>query len=64
MKYLLAGVILLTVGCGTIQEQTLEYCDTSTTTFIGIPFNRQAECKGVSNSDTGTGINPPITLPQ
>ena len=63
MKYGILVIAVFLTGCGTINEQTLEYCDTTTDTFIGIPYYRDADCMGISNSENGTGIQKPVQLP-
>lgn len=64
MKNVMALIVMvLLVGCGTLQEQTVEYCDTTTNTFMGIPYDRDAECMGISNSQNGTGVTSPISCP-
>ena len=60
MKYALLVIAVVLSGCGTVHERTLQYCDTDTNTIIGIPYYRDANCVGVSNSESGTGIQPPI----
>ena len=59
MRYAFLVVALLLTGCGTVNERTLEYCDTTTKTIIGIPYNKDANCTGISNSETGTAISLP-----
>jgi hypothetical protein len=60
MKHAILVIAAMTlVGCGTISSQTVEYCDTDTRTFIGIPFSSTSDCMGVSNSANGTGITVP-----
>ena len=59
MRYAFLVVAVMLAGCGTVNERTLEYCDTTTKTIIGIPYDRSADCTGISNSDTGTAISLP-----
>ena len=57
MRYIVLATALILSACGTIQEQKLEYCDTETKTFIGIPYNRTSDCKGVNSTDSGSGVS-------
>ena len=58
-KVLVFAAALLVTACTTTQERTLEYCDTETQSFIGIPFRRDANCLGLSNSEAGSAISIP-----
>ena len=62
MKYGILVIAVLFAGCTTIQEESLQYCDTSRTKFIGITLSTQQSCKGVSASDSQGDI--PLPAPQ
>ena len=61
MRAVLAAVVLLALaGCTTVQEKTIEYCDTESRQFVGITLSTQSNCVGISNSEAGREINIPV----
>ena len=64
MRAVLAAVVLLALaGCTTVQEKTIQYCDTESRQFIGLTIATQSNCIGVSNSESGREITIP-TIPE
>ena len=61
MRAVVAAVVLLALaGCTTVKEKTLQYCDTESRRFIGLTIATQANCVGVSNSESGRVITIPV----
>ena len=61
MRAALAAIVLLALaGCTTVQEKTIEYCDTESRQFIGITITTQSDCIGLSNSESGREIKVPV----
>ena len=65
MRLMIFACVLLMSGCGVTAYRSVEVCDGTETSFIGITFQRSEQCVAASLSDGDTGIpTPPVVIPQ